>query len=90
MGATFGPVTILALYWRRFNFWGALASIVTGAATVTVWQFSAEVPAGLFDMAVATAPGFVVAMLIAIVVTLFTSPPAAEIAERFDRVNAES
>ncbi len=28
MGAAFGPVTILALYWRRFNFWGALASIV--------------------------------------------------------------
>ena len=25
MGAAFGPVTILALYWRRFNVWGALA-----------------------------------------------------------------
>ncbi len=36
MGAAFGPVTILALYWRRFNFWGAMASIVAGAATVTI------------------------------------------------------
>ena len=24
MGAAFGPVTILALYWRRFNLWGAI------------------------------------------------------------------
>ena len=31
MGAAFGPVTILALYWRRFNFWGAMASIIVGA-----------------------------------------------------------
>ena len=36
MGAAFGPVTILALYWRRFNFWGAMASIIVGAATVTI------------------------------------------------------
>ena len=26
MGAAFGPITILALYWRRFNLWGAIAS----------------------------------------------------------------
>ena len=29
MGAAFGPVIILALYWRRFNLWGAAAWIVT-------------------------------------------------------------
>ena len=40
MGAAFGPVTILALYWRRFNFWDALAAITAGTATVIVWQFN--------------------------------------------------
>ncbi len=30
MGAALGPSTILALFWRRFNSWGAIASIVTG------------------------------------------------------------
>ena len=39
MGAAFGPVTILALYWRRFNFWGALTSIVVGTAVATLWWF---------------------------------------------------
>ncbi len=37
MGAAFGPVTILALYWRRFNFWGALTSILLGTAVATLW-----------------------------------------------------
>ena len=37
MGAAFGPVTILALYWRRFNFWGALTSIVLGTLVATLW-----------------------------------------------------
>ena len=88
MGATFGPVTILALYWRRFNFWGALASIIVGAVTVSVWQLSSEGPWGMFDMEIATAPGFIAATAAAIVVTLLTSPPSAEVTERFDRGTA--
>ena len=37
MGAAFGPATILALYWRRFNFWGALTSILVGTVVATFW-----------------------------------------------------
>ena len=37
MGAAFGPVLILALFWRRFNYWGALAGVVSGALTSTWW-----------------------------------------------------
>ena len=37
MGAAFGPATILALYWRRFNFWGALTSISVGTVVATFW-----------------------------------------------------
>ena len=37
MGATFGPALILALYWRRFNRWGALAAVVTGSLVSTWW-----------------------------------------------------
>ena len=39
MGAAFGPATILALYWRRFNFWGALTSITVGTAVATLWWY---------------------------------------------------
>ena len=37
MGAAFGPALILALYWRRFNRWGALAAIVSGTMVSTWW-----------------------------------------------------
>ena len=37
MGAAFGPVLILGLYWRRFNRWGALAAVVTGSVVSTWW-----------------------------------------------------
>ena len=37
MGAAFGPALILALYWRRFNAWGALAAVVSGTLVSTGW-----------------------------------------------------
>ncbi len=37
MGAAFGPVLILALFWRRFNYWGALAGVVSGTMVSTWW-----------------------------------------------------
>ena len=37
MGAAFGPVLLLALYWRRFSAWGALAGIISGTLVSTAW-----------------------------------------------------
>ena len=90
MGAAFGPVTILALYWRRFNFWGALAAITAGTTTVSIWQFNSGGPCGMFDMAIAAAPGFIAAIPAAIIVTVLTSPPSTEVMGQFDRVNARA
>ena len=87
MGAAFGPVTILALYWRRFNFWGALAAIGAGTVTVSIWQFSSGGPWGMFDMTIAAAPGFIAVIPAAIIVTLLTSAPSAEVTGQFDRVS---
>ena len=39
MGAAFGPALILALYWRRFNRWGALAAVLSGTVVSTFWWF---------------------------------------------------
>ncbi len=87
MGAAFGPVTILTLYWSRFNFWGALASIVVGAVTVTAWQFTSGGPWGIFDMGIAAAPGFIAGTIAALAGTLLTSEPPEQVKENFERVN---
>ena len=36
MGAAFGPLILLALYWRRFNFWGAMASMICGTVVASI------------------------------------------------------
>ena len=88
MGAAFGPVIILALYWRRFNLWGAVAAVVAGAITVTIWQFNSGGPWDMFDMAIAAAPGFIASFAAAWIVTVLTSPPDDAITAQFDRVRA--
>ena len=85
MGAAFGPSALLALYWRRFNRAGALASILVGTAAVSLWGSFSGGPWGVLNAEPGT-PGFVVAAVAAIVVSLLTRPPSAEITAQFDRV----
>ncbi len=89
MGAAFGPVTILALFWRRFNFWGAAASILAGTLAATLWEFLDGGPSGMWDVQPAT-PGFLIALATAVVVTLLTPKPSGEVVRLFDRVNADA
>lgn len=85
MGAAFGPLILLALYWRRFNFWGALASMLSGTVIASIWGYFSGGPGGIMDIQPAT-PGFVFAIPIAVAVTLLTAEPSERITETFDDV----
>ena len=37
-GAVFGPVVLLALFWRRSNWQGALAGMICGGSMVFIWK----------------------------------------------------
>ena len=87
MGAAFGPVTILALYLRRFNVWGALASIVSGTVIASIWGILTGGPFQIWDIHLAT-PGFLLTFPIAIATTLLTAKPSAEVTGLFDDVNS--
>ena len=87
MGAAFGPVTILALYWRRFKVWGALASIVSGTVIASIWGILTGGPFQIWDIRSAT-PGFLLTFPIAIATTLLTAKPSAEVTGLFDDVNS--
>ncbi len=86
MGAAFGPVTLLALYWRRFNLAGALASMVVGTAAAAIWGYASGGPWGMWDVEPAT-PGFVMATLAGIGGALLTPAPPKEVTTLFDEVN---
>ncbi|MFC4138606.1 MULTISPECIES: sodium/proline symporter PutP [unclassified Microbacterium] len=75
-GAAFGPIILLSLFWRRLTNWGALAGMFVGAATVFIWK---PLNTGLYELL----PGFVLAFIAAIVVSLFTYKHNEEIQDEF-------
>ena len=86
MAAAFAPVLILALYWRRFNFAGALTALIAGTTAASIWGYADGGPGGIMDIQPAT-PGCAIATVAAIAATLLTSPPSSGTVALFDKVN---
>lgn len=79
-GAAFGPVILLSLFWRRFNFPGAVAGIVAGAAVDILWLAFLS-GTGIYEIL----PGFIAGTLAAAVTARLTPAPRAEVEALFDR-----
>lgn len=69
-GGTFGPLIILALYWKKTTAPGAVAGLLTGGATVVIWH---NLHGGLFDV-YEILPAFIVCLVVTIIVSLATKP----------------
>lgn len=82
-GASFGPVILLSLYWRKLTSEGALAGMLVGAIVVIIW---ANVPV-LKDAMYEIVPGFILSLLVAIIVSILTYKPNLEIEREFDETN---
>ena len=80
-GAAFGPTILLTLFWKRFNFAGALAGIVSGAAVDILWLAFLSKTTEIYELA----PGFIASFIVAVVVTLCTKAPSKEVEELFDK-----
>ncbi len=93
LGAAFGPLVLLSLFWKRTNFQGAVAGIVTGALTVIVWDYLSLVGGetigsvtGLYSLVV----GFALSVLAIVAVSLCTKAPDAEILKEFEDVQKKN
>ena len=84
MAAAFAPVTILALYWRRFNWPGALAAMLVGTVTAAVWAYT-DGDGGVMDLNPAT-PGCLFSTIAGVLVALATPAPSASCQALFDKV----
>ncbi|MCY4473357.1 MAG: sodium/proline symporter PutP [Kistimonas sp.] len=83
-GAAFGPVLIFSLYWKRMNRQGALAGMLTGGATVILWQ---QVSGGLFDL-YEIVPGFLFSCIAIVVISLMSAAPSARVCSDFDKMKS--
>jgi sodium/proline symporter len=84
-GASFGPVTILALFWRRSNKEGALAGMITGGIIVFVWKYIVRPMGGYWDI-YELLPAFIIAILVNVFVSLVTKAPDESVTNEFDQV----
>ncbi|MBQ3115459.1 MAG: sodium/proline symporter [Clostridia bacterium] len=91
-GAAFGPVILLSLFWKRFNYKGAVVSIIVGFVVSVLWMVlfnfeyynftSVIYNTGLYEIV----PGFVLGLISAVAVSLFTKAPSKEIQDLYDSV----
>lgn len=84
-GASFGPLVLLALFWKRSNMQGALAGMVSGGIMVFVWKFVIRPMGGVLGI-YELLPAFLVGLAFNVVVSLLTAAPSKEIQDEFDRV----
>ena len=90
-GAAFGPVILLSLFWRRLNYKGAVAGIITGFVVDILWMIllnfeyydmkSVAFNTNLYEII----PGFIAGAVAAIVVSLLTGQPDKEVTDLFDK-----
>ena len=91
-GAAFGPLVLLALFWKRTNLQGAVAGIITGAVTVIIWDYIPFINGGTIGDATglySLVPGFLLSLLAIIIVSLETPAPSEEIIREFEDVAAK-
>ena len=84
-GATFGPIVLFSLFWKRCNKYGAIAGMLSGAIMIFVWKFGVRPLGGAWDL-YELLPAFIVGCIMIVVVSLLTKEPEAEIVKEFESV----
>ena len=84
-GAAFGPVMLLALFWKRSNKAGAIAGMLAGGIMVFAWKFGISQLGGAFAI-YELLPSFLVGLLTDIIVSLLTPAPDQKIVETFNSI----
>ena len=81
-GATFGPIILFSLFWKRTTQSGAIAGMM-----VFIWNYLIKPLGGVFDI-YELLPAFVISCVVIVVVSLLSEKPSQEIIDEFERAKA--
>ncbi len=84
-GATFGPIMLFSLFWKKVTRAGAVAGMVTGGGMVFIWKLLVRPLGGILDI-YELFPAFVISCLVIVVVSIISEKPSKEIQDEFDYV----
>ena len=82
-GATFGPIMLFSLFWKRTTRAGAIAGMIAGGGMVFLWKLIIKPLGGIFGI-YELLPAFLFSCLAIVVVSLITAKPSEEILEEFE------
>ena len=86
-GASFGPLMICALFWKRSTLPGAVSGMVVGGAFIFIWKYLIKPLGGIWGI-YELLPAFLLALLTNIIVSLLTKEPDAEIIAEFEKAKS--
>lgn len=88
-GATFGPIMLFSLFWKRVTRSGAIAGMLAGGSMVFIWKLLLKPLGGVFGI-YELLPAFVTSCIFIVVISLLSKEPAQEIQDEFEQVKAAS
>ena len=86
-GATFGPLMLFSLFWKRINRAGAIAGMLGGGGMVFLWKLIVRPLGGAWNI-YELLPAFIFSSIMIVVFSLATKPPSDELQKEFDEVRA--
>ncbi len=84
-GATFGPLMLFSLFWKRTTRAGAIAGMVSGAGMVFLWKLVIKPLGGAWGI-YELLPAFIFSAVCIVVVSLLTKAPSKEVEADFEAV----
>ena len=87
-GAAFGPVVIGSLYWQKMTRNGALAGMITGAATVLFWIYAPITIEGqsMSSVMYEIVPGFILSSIVIYIVSSLSPQDDIEILTKHEEM----
>ncbi len=86
-GATFGPIMLFSLFWKRVTHSGAVAGMLAGGGMVFLWKLLLKPMGGVFGI-YELFPAFVTSCIAILIVSLLSKEPSQAIQNEFERAKA--
>ncbi|MEX0845215.1 MAG: sodium/proline symporter, partial [Balneolaceae bacterium] len=84
LGASIGPTSIMALYWKKTTKSGVIAGLLTGSFVTIIWYFVPVLKNNMYELV----PGFFLGLFATWIVSKFTQTPE-KIEEHFEEMVRE-
>lgn len=84
-GATFGPIMLFSLFWKRVTRAGAIAGMLTGGSMVFIWKLLIRPLGGAFDI-YELLPAFLLSCIAIVITSCLTPEESKEVLDEFELV----